>query len=309
MCGYASWSGCSDLDGFQRVGGSGLLHSKLRLPPTTECVCVSWQRAPGRTGHTWTEEFKVWFPFTVCYWGLTIHGHRSPFQDWQDSESLGSGSLQGHSRMEFPSASSQSIFCLSQGSWTENSHSQWGLVVLFFLLSGPTLWLLTHSLCIHSFSNFFSIRHIPGMVLGTAEQKRKLPVELLLFSLSVVSDSFATPWTVACQAPLSIGFPRQEYWSGLPFPSPGIFPTQGSNPGLQHLLVDSLPWSHQGSPTCTVTHGYVFCRKMVQLLPILHCRSEVWMYTLKQEAHTNNDMLKRRRGSILLMWIWLVISC
>ena len=37
---------------------------------------------------------------------------------------------------------------------------------------------------------------------------------------SVVTD-FATPWTVAHQAPLSMGFPRQEYWSGLPFPSPG----------------------------------------------------------------------------------------
>ena len=36
----------------------------------------------------------------------------------------------------------------------------------------------------------------------------------------MVSDSFATPWTVACQAPLSIGFPRQEYCSGSPFPSP-----------------------------------------------------------------------------------------
>ena len=35
-----------------------------------------------------------------------------------------------------------------------------------------------------------------------------------------MSDSFATPWTVAHQAPLSMGFPRQEYWSGLPFPSP-----------------------------------------------------------------------------------------
>ena len=38
---------------------------------------------------------------------------------------------------------------------------------------------------------------------------------------SVVSDSFATPWTVARQAPLSMGFSRQEYWNGLPFPSPG----------------------------------------------------------------------------------------
>ena len=44
---------------------------------------------------------------------------------------------------------------------------------------------------------------------------------------------FATPWTVA-QAPLSVEFSRQEYWSGLPFPSPGDLPTQGSNPGLLH---------------------------------------------------------------------------
>ena len=48
----------------------------------------------------------------------------------------------------------------------------------------------------------------------------------LLFSHSVVSDS-ATPWTVACQAPLSMRFPRQEYWSGLPFPSPVNLPNLG----------------------------------------------------------------------------------
>ena len=47
---------------------------------------------------------------------------------------------------------------------------------------------------------------------------------LLLFSRSVVSDSFATPWTVACPAPLSMGFPRQEYWSGLPFLPLGLLP-------------------------------------------------------------------------------------
>jgi len=40
---------------------------------------------------------------------------------------------------------------------------------------------------------------------------------------------FATPWTIACQAPLSTGFPRQEHWSGLPFPSPGDLP----NPGIE----------------------------------------------------------------------------
>jgi len=42
----------------------------------------------------------------------------------------------------------------------------------------------------------------------------------------------ATPWTVTPQAPVTMGFSRQEYWSGLPFPSPMIFPTQRSNPGL-----------------------------------------------------------------------------
>ena len=41
---------------------------------------------------------------------------------------------------------------------------------------------------------------------------------------------FATPWTVACQAPLSMGFPRQEHWSGLPFHSPGHLPTPGIKP-------------------------------------------------------------------------------
>ena len=41
---------------------------------------------------------------------------------------------------------------------------------------------------------------------------------------------FETPWTVSRQAPLSMRFPRQEYLNELPFPSPGIFPTQGSNP-------------------------------------------------------------------------------
>ena len=51
----------------------------------------------------------------------------------------------------------------------------------------------------------------------------------LLFSCSVVSDSFVAPWTAARQAPLSMGFPRQQYRSGLPFPSPGDLP----NPGIE----------------------------------------------------------------------------
>ena len=65
---------------------------------------------------------------------------------------------------------------------------------------------------------------------------------------SVMSNSLVTPCTVACQAFLSMGFPRQEYWSGLPFLSPGDLPDSGLEPGTPALQVDSLPLSHQGSP-------------------------------------------------------------
>ena len=57
---------------------------------------------------------------------------------------------------------------------------------------------------------------------------------------------FATPWTIACLAPLSMEFSRQEYWSGLPSLLQGIFPTQGLNPGLLHFGQIVYPLSHQG---------------------------------------------------------------
>ena len=50
---------------------------------------------------------------------------------------------------------------------------------------------------------------------------------------------FATPWTVACQAPLSMGFSRQEYWSGLPFPSPEDLPNPGIEPESPTLQADA----------------------------------------------------------------------
>ena len=64
-------------------------------------------------------------------------------------------------------------------------------------------------------------------------------------------DSFVTPWTVARQAPLSMEFPRQEYWSGLPFLLHSIFLTQGSDQCVLRFLhwqMDSLPLSHLGIP-------------------------------------------------------------
>ena len=71
----------------------------------------------------------------------------------------------------------------------------------------------------------------------------------LLFSCWAVTDSLVTQWTVAHQAPLSMGFPRQGYWSGLPFPSLGDLPDPGTEPLSLAWQVGSLPLCCQGSPT------------------------------------------------------------
>ena len=59
---------------------------------------------------------------------------------------------------------------------------------------------------------------------------------------------FATPWTVARQAPLSMRFSRQECWSGLPFPSPGDLPDPGIEPGSPALESDALTYDPPGKP-------------------------------------------------------------
>ena len=59
---------------------------------------------------------------------------------------------------------------------------------------------------------------------------------------------FATPWTVAYQVPPSMGFSRQECWSGLPFPSPGDLPDPGIEPGSPALQADALPSEPPGKP-------------------------------------------------------------
>ena len=59
--------------------------------------------------------------------------------------------------------------------------------------------------------------------------------------------TLATPWTVACQAPLTMGFSRQENWSGLPFPSPGDHPNPGTEARSPALQADSLPTELPGN--------------------------------------------------------------
>ena len=67
-------------------------------------------------------------------------------------------------------------------------------------------------------------------------------------SCSVISDSSTTPWAVARRAPLSMGLPKQEYWSGLPFPSPGALPNPGIKSRSPALQADSLPSELPGKP-------------------------------------------------------------
>ena len=75
---------------------------------------------------------------------------------------------------------------------------------------------------------------------------------LLLFSHWVVSDSLWPLWTIACQAPLSMGFPRQKYWSGLPFFSPGDLPDPGVEPVIPALAGGFFTiWATRGARLCT----------------------------------------------------------
>ena len=79
-------------------------------------------------------------------------------------------------------------------------------------------------------------------------------------SLSCV-QLFAIPWTVAHQAPLSMGFSRQEYWTGLPFPSPGDRPDpgiKGIEPGSPAVQADSLATEPPGKPSVSNSSSIFF---------------------------------------------------
>ena len=81
------------------------------------------------------------------------------------------------------------------------------------------------------------------------QQQQNLEIELCVLCVELLSHIrlFAAPWTVACQASLSIGFSRQEYWSVLPFPFPGDLPTPRFKPGSPTLQADSLPTDPPGN--------------------------------------------------------------
>ena len=73
-------------------------------------------------------------------------------------------------------------------------------------------------------------------------------IMLLLFSHQVMSNSLQSPWTVARQTPLSMGFPRQEYWRGLPFSSLGDLPNPGIKPSSPALAGGFFTTGSPGTP-------------------------------------------------------------
>ena len=88
-----------------------------------------------------------------------------------------------------------------------------------------------------------------------------------------VSRLFPTPWTVVCQATLTMEFSRQEYWSGLPFPFLGDLPNPGIKPGSPALQADSLPSEPPGMPLYCLSHSFYMengCKWLRAMKQLMH---------------------------------------
>ena len=104
-----------------------------------------------------------------------------------------------------------------------------------------------------------------------------------------MSDSFVTPWTAARQAPLFMGFPRQEYWSGLPFPSPGALSDPGIKCRSPELHVESLPSEPTGKPhqKCFQKSMAAIQRRSINLHSSLHCSFTAYVGGLNCPVKSN----------------------
>ena len=102
------------------------------------------------------------------------------------------------------------------------------LLSVFFLYLYPEVEFVDNMVnLVFNFGGNYHVFHSGHAILHFYQWCSRAPC---VHASSVMSDSFVTPWTVAHQAPLSMGFPRQEYWSGLPCPPPGDLPNPGIEP-------------------------------------------------------------------------------
>ena len=123
---------------------------------------------------------------------------------------------------------------------------------------------------------------------------------------------FATPWVVACQAPVSMGFPRQEYWSQLPFPSPGHLLNPGMEPAssalggrwiLYHWTIREAhePLDHQENPQIKELYSICNFIHLTFYHEVFQCLSNVihtfvwislsWLIILKKYEFFLNTLL------------------
>ena len=114
---------------------------------------------------------------------------------------------------------------------------------------------LTYDICICTCISEFDLKLYLNLIYVWQLKKKNL---FLLFRHWVQCDYFVTPWTVAHQAPLSLRFPRQEYWDGLLFRFLRDLPDWGIEPGSRALQADSLPSEPPGRLQVQVTHTKIF---------------------------------------------------
>ena len=108
---------------------------------------------------------------------------------------------------------------------------------------------------------------------------------------------FATTWTVAYQAPQSMGFSRQEYCSGLPFPSPEDLPDPGMEPGSPTLQADALPSKSPGKPQTV---------KNLPAIPETRILSLDWEDPLEEGMATHSSILAQRNPMDREIW-WATV--
>ena len=115
--------------------------------------------------------------------------------------------------------------------------------------------------------------------------------------------TLATPWIVACQAPLSVGFSRQEYWSGLPFLSPGDLPDPGIEPRSPALQTDSLLTELWGK--CKNFNNKVILQS--QNLPIRKrlISSQDW-WAVSEHRHQPGLQVAFHEVTVLTLCSWLL---
>ena len=114
----------------------------------------------------------------------------------------------------------------------------------------------------NAFCGNFSLKSNRGQLQGNLNSFNYLEHSVLHYAWGEVKSLsrallFAIPWTVAHQAPLSMGFSRQKYWSGLPFPSPGDLPDPGIKPRSPALEADALTSEPPGKPALPI-HDIIY---------------------------------------------------